>query len=402
MKNTNIIRNFWLSAFALLLVASLNSSAQVIRKATADNPGGLNWGVLLFSNDLGGSYNGVGQSYTTGYREITWDDVPDNLAEPYHYDFPSDYYNTTSPRGAIISSQQEDWAGHPSMSVSARAATGNLPLFRNYHSDFMAYSGERIFGAMMLPGIDIVFRVPGTDIPASVNGFGVVLTDIDYSGSAYISLYDEKGKLLKTLVPQQKNAGLSFIGATFTDGRRIARAHIRFGGLGLEYGNDYDYLKEVVAIDNVIYGEPRPIEHHPSDFDGDGAKDYAVFRPSDGNWHILSSGTNTYRAVKFGAPNDIPVDGDFDGDSRSDITVFRPSTGIWYSLRSSDEQVKSVQWGASGDNPSPGDYDRDGLTDFAVWRPSSGSYYVLRSSDAQMQTVNWGASGDIPIGTSGF
>ena len=384
-----------LCLISIFLLAA-TSNAQQIRKSTAASAGGLNWTVLLFRQDLGGQYNGIGKSYTSGYREITWDDVPDNLAAPYPYCFPQDYYNTTSPRGVVIAPQQDVGTFATAMSVS-----GNPALFGNYTADFKAYSGQRIFAAMQLTGIDITFRVPGTNIPASVNGFGIVFTDIDNSGWTWVTLYDETGKVVETLIPSALDEGLSFIGASFSDGTRITRAHIRTGATGLHWATDFETYDQV-AIDNIIYGEPRPIEHHPSDFDGDGGADLAVYRPAEGGWYVLQSGANTGRTVQFGVNGDVPTDGDFDGDSRSDMTVFRPSTGTWYCLRSSDGQARIVQFGITGDRPVPKDYDKDGVTDFAVWRPSDGNYYVLRSSDSQTQISHWGASGDIPIGANSF
>ena len=76
---------------------------------------------------------------------------------------------------------------------------------------------------------------------------------------------------------------------------------------------------DVVAVDDLIYGEPHALEHHSADFDGDGAPDLSIFRPPTGQWFILNSGSNTVRITQFGLDGDIPVDADFDGDGRSDI-----------------------------------------------------------------------------------
>lgn len=132
-----------------------------------------------------------------------------------------------------------------------------------------------------------------------------------------------------------------------------------------------------------------------ADFDGDGRTDLSVFRPTDGTWHVLQSGTNTYRVQPFGLSTDKIVPGDYDGDGRADNAVFRPSTGVWYLLRSSDGLVSTVNWGVSTDKPVPGDYDGDGRTDLAVYR--DGTWYIIQSSNGNISYQQFGLSGDIPV-----
>ncbi|MDQ3041512.1 MAG: VCBS repeat-containing protein, partial [Acidobacteriota bacterium] len=134
-----------------------------------------------------------------------------------------------------------------------------------------------------------------------------------------------------------------------------------------------------------------------ADFDGDGRSDISVFRPSDGTWYVMQSGSNTFRAQPFGTSGDKIVPGDYDGDGRTDFAVFRAvsSSGIWYILRSSDNSFLAVTWGLNTDKPVPGDYDGDGRTDIAVYR--DGAWYILQSSNGQFATHQFGASSDIPI-----
>ena len=132
-----------------------------------------------------------------------------------------------------------------------------------------------------------------------------------------------------------------------------------------------------------------------ADFDGDGRTDVSVFRPSDGTWYVLQSGSNTFRAQQFGLNEDKIVPGDYDGDGRIDLAVFRPSDRNWYIQRSSDNAVSITNWGLSTDKPVPGDYDGDGKADIAVFR--DGVWYIIQSSNGAFNYQYWGLSSDIPV-----
>jgi hypothetical protein len=152
-----------------------------------------------------------------------------------------------------------------------------------------------------------------------------------------------------------------------------------------------------------IYGNPRPARRAPYDFDGDGATDISVWRPSTGVWWVLKSSTNFtgYSAYQWGSSTDIPLPGDYDGDGRADVTVYRPATGVWWVLKSSTNFTgySAYEWGSSTDVPIAGDYDGDGTTDTSVWDPSTGVWWVLKSSTnfTGYSAYQWGSSTDIPL-----
>jgi hypothetical protein len=130
-----------------------------------------------------------------------------------------------------------------------------------------------------------------------------------------------------------------------------------------------------------------------ADYDGDGKTDPAVFR--DGTWYRLR-GAGGFDGVQWGVASDELTPADFDGDGRTDVAIFRPATGDWWVLGSTaGPQV--MHFGQDGDRPVPGDFDGDGRADVAIFRPTTGEWWIQKSSAPEHYALSWGIVDDIPI-----
>ena len=242
------------------------SAAAVVRTGTGANAAAIQASVDQFRADLGGANNGTGGTFPSGRREINWDGVPDSSAEPNN--LPFNFFNVTSPRGAVFQSTG-NIGGQHTFRVSADSSNPTVTAteFGNvnasYPAIFTPFSSERLFRAVSSTTVDVEFFVPGTTIPATVSGFGVVLTDVDGS-SSYIEGYAADGTKLAGFGVNSFNSGLSFLGLSFNAGERIARVQIGAGNAPLSAANtDGVSGADVVAMDDFIYGEPQP---EPSTF----------------------------------------------------------------------------------------------------------------------------------------
>jgi len=176
----------------------------------------------------------------------------------------------------------------------------------------------------------------------------------------------------------------------------------------------------------------------PADYDGDGLTDLAIWRPGDGMWWIIKTGSNQWSQQQWGTYGDIPVPADYDGDNEIDYAVYRPSTQRVYVFNDGcgfnqeiiigsgtpvvgdfdadgfDEPGVFNQYGQfviklhtgatqyaylpAGGTPVVRDYDGDLRADFAIFNSNTGVWYWTRStSPGPVSSMQFGQYGDIPV-----
>jgi hypothetical protein len=236
-----------------LLALAAEPECPNVFEAAGATPADIQATVDAFRNFLGPN-NGVGGSFPDGRREINWDGVPDQFAAPNL--LPANFFNANSPRGAVFFTPGTGFQ----VSADSDNPTGTPVRFGNIHPVlpdlFSTFSPERLFSALDSNITEVLFFVPGTPTPATVDGFGAVFTDVNDDNSTKIDYFDVNGELLcsQNVLPGPTNRGsLSFLGVAF-DTPEVFQVRITSGNRILRTP-----ARDVVVMDDFIYGEPQAL-----------------------------------------------------------------------------------------------------------------------------------------------
>ena len=229
-----------------------------VRSAAGANPASIQAAVDAFRVDLGTLNANKAGSFANGRREINWDGVPDAKSAPNN--LPADFFNTTSPRGAVFAFAAGSKGTGFQVSATAANATATPVEFGNlnaqYPGIFQTFSAERLFTTLGDNAYEVRFFVPGTTIPATVSGFGAVFVDVDNPGSS-IEYFDVAGKSLGVFQSQTADNGLSFVGVNFTQGERVAKVVVKAGNTAIGPADAVGV--DVAVFDDFLYSEPQAI-----------------------------------------------------------------------------------------------------------------------------------------------
>jgi hypothetical protein len=70
--------------------------------------------------------------------------------------------------------------------------------------------------------------------------------------------------------------------------------------------NNFGHVSAAVSTSLTISGSGSPSRRAPTDYTGDGRADYAVWRPSTGQWWIRDAATGAVTQVTWGVSGDVP------------------------------------------------------------------------------------------------
>ena len=254
---------FVLLTICLTTTSLFAQSNATVRKAAGADAAAIQTTVDQFRTDLGGANNGIGNTFTTGRREINWDGVPDNFAQPNN--LPAHFFNVNSARGVVFKSRSE---GQITEGLRVSADSDNptttalefSDLNATFDDQFAVFSPQRLFSFVNSTELVVKFFVPGTSTPASVRGFGAVFTDVDMATVTSIEAF--KGdKSLGKYYAQPAGNGLSFVGVSYPNAV-ITKVVLMMGNKPVVKdnvaGQETEY-KDIVVMDDFIYGEPKAV-----------------------------------------------------------------------------------------------------------------------------------------------
>jgi len=247
----------------------------VVFQAAGPSAAAIQSSVDAFRAALGNPNNmNVAGPLTSGRREINWDGGSTTNQTTSVGGNPFDVFLIT--RGARFTTP--DGTGFvqapPAADPLLFPPGGLAGLFNNptYGTIFRTFSPLRLFSAIGSNITEAHFFVPGGgNIAATTTGFGAVFTDVDgpdgsgpgskrgnRGASTLVEYFGADGELLfSSFVPASPGDGsLSFFGVMYRD-PIIARVRITSGDAAP--GPDDDAKRDIVMMDDFIYGEPQPL-----------------------------------------------------------------------------------------------------------------------------------------------
>jgi hypothetical protein len=243
---------------------SVDFVAPAVFQAAGPSTASLQSTIDEFRAALGGINNASGGSQPTGRREINWDGLGATVAA----EVPTPFTGFLNSRGGLFTTPGSGFVQSP--------PDGLVSTFGNpsYEVVFKAFSPFRLFSPIGSNITDVQFFIPGTNgaTAATTTGFAAVFSDVDQpdgsgpalkrgnrGASTLVAYYDAGGELLYSgwVAASPGDGAFSFLGVVFPDARV---AHVRITAGDTAPGVDDEDNRDIVMMDDFLYGEPRPLQ----------------------------------------------------------------------------------------------------------------------------------------------
>jgi PEP-CTERM motif len=252
-----------LAVCSLSLIAPLAAvHAQTVFAASGTDATAITGAVNAFRNAIGGgNIAGPGALFGGVRREINWDGVPDGISSPNA--FPGNGFNA---RGVQFNTPGTGFQNSSSAASGVPVRFGNIDA--SYTNTFATFSAQKLFTPIGSNIMDVVFQLPNTTTAASTTAFGAVFSDVDLANTTSLEFFDLLNNSMGLYyVPNTVGSGtLSFLGVQFAGPQQISRVRITAGNVALGAGvtDQNGDRRDVVVMDDFIYGEPAAVVPEPA------------------------------------------------------------------------------------------------------------------------------------------
>ncbi len=241
-----------------------DAPAATVFQAAGPTPASIQASIDEFRAALGANNGNGAGPLAVGRREINWDGGGSLATSPA----PTPFTGFLNNRGALF---ETDGSGFVQAPLDGLASTfGNL----TYADAFQPFSLARLFTPVASNVTDVTFFVPGSNgaAAASTRAFGAIFSDVDEpngggparkrgnrGASVLLEFYGAGGEVLFSgFAPASPgNASLTFFGVVFEDARIT---HVRITSGDVKPGVDDEEGRDVVMMDDFVYGEPQPLQ----------------------------------------------------------------------------------------------------------------------------------------------
>jgi hypothetical protein len=255
MKYKQILAAKIVSLWIALTLVIPTLAAPVAFSAAGASPASILATVNAFRTALGVLNPNVGGQLNVGggRREINWDGGGSTATALAGTPFNG----FLATRGTLFTTPGTGFVQAP--------VAGLVTTFSNagYSTIFQSFSPVRLFSAIGSNITDVLFFVPDSNIPATVNGFGAVFADVDLPDSTSLEFFDTQGMSLGLFFAPPANNGVSFVGVMFDAGERVSRVRITSGNTAPGPAAADGGAIDVVMMDDFIFGEPQALPPPP-------------------------------------------------------------------------------------------------------------------------------------------